>query len=113
MRDAAPWFDWRDKDPASDYLPFAFTHAIAEARRKITGGQPAGESPDDVVGITGDTLKWKRAIKIYAQRHGGGQFRWDKKALTWNVYRSTWDNLIIEQPQARQELQLVAATQTL
>jgi len=113
LQTAAPWFDWQDKDPASDFLPFAFVHAIGEAVRSVAGGEPAGELPSDVVGITGNTLKWKRAIKVYAERHGDGKYRWDKSALTWNVYRSTWDTLIAEQPQARKELQLVAATQSL
>jgi len=113
MRNATPWLDWQDKDPASDFLPYSFKAAIAGAIRNVAGDQPQGESSNNVVGITGNTLKWKNAIKTYARQHGGGKFRWDKIALTWNVYRSTWDALTAEQPQAGKELQLVPATQTL
>jgi len=113
MRRAVSWFDWQDKDPASDFLPFAFTQTIAEARRKVAGGQPTGESPNDIVGITGNTLAWKSVIKNCAISKGQGKFKWDKTTLTWNVYRSTWDYLVAINPRAHEELQLVPATRNI
>jgi len=110
MRNAVSWFDWQDKDPSDYYLPFPLVQVIRDALRRTAGDQLAGESPNDVVGITGNTLAWKNAIKRCAVDAGHGKFKWDKNALTWNVYRSTWTALINTYPQAKEQLQLVPAT---
>lgn len=114
MRAAAPWFDWQEKDPASDYLPWGYKAAIdAAVRQVVTGGQPAGPSPSDVVGIQGNTKAWKETIKRCANVAGFGKFKWDGDALVWNVYRSTWDYLISTQPKAAEQLELTGATRAL
>jgi len=113
IKNAAPWFDWQDKNPSKDYLPHSFLQAIEQAKERATGEHPIGESPTDTVGITGNTMAWKNEIKGCAYRHGDGKFKWDGKALVWNVYRSAWDALIAEHPQADKDLQRVAATRTL
>jgi len=111
MRAAAPWFDWQAKDPASDYLPYQFKRAIEEAVRKVvTGGQPKGDLPNDVVGIKGNTRAWKETIKQCAGVAGSGKFKWDGDALTWNVYRSTWEYLIKTYPKAQEQLEIAPAT---
>jgi hypothetical protein len=111
MRAAAPWFDWQGKGPASDYLPYQFKRAIEEAVRKVVaGGQPKGDLPNDVVGIKGNTRAWKETIKQCADMAGSGKFKWDGDALTWNVYRSTWEYLIKTYPKAQEQLELAPAT---
>ncbi|WP_175854390.1 hypothetical protein [Burkholderia anthina] len=115
MRAASPWFDWQEKDPASDYLPYGFKAAIAAAVRQIVAGddRSAGPSPSDVVGIRGNTKVWKETIKRCANMAGFGKYKWDGDALAWNVYRSTWDYLIANYPQAADQLELTAATRSL
>lgn len=115
MRAAAPWFDWQDKDPASDYLPYSFKAAIAAAVRQVVAGddRPAGPSPSDVVGIRGNTKVWKETIKRCANMAGFGKYKWDGDALAWNVYRSAWDYLIANYPQAADQLELTAASRSL
>lgn len=111
MQGAAPWFDYQGKDPASDYLPYQFKRAIEEAVRKVVaGGQPKGDLPNDVVGIKGNTRAWKETIKQCAGVAGSGKFKWDGDALTWNVYRSTWEYLIKTYPKAQEQLELAPAT---
>ena len=115
MRAAAPWFDWQDKDPASDYLPYGFKAAISAAVRQAVAGddRPAGPSPSDVVGIRGNTKVWKETIKNCANLAGFGKFKWDGDALVWNVYRSTWDYLVSTYPRAAEQLELADATRSI
>ena len=114
MRAAAPWFDWQDKDPTSDYLPWGYKSAIEAAVRKaVSGNEAAGKLPSDVVGIRGNTKAWKETIKRCANLAGFGKFKWDGDALVWNVYRSTWDYLISTQPKAAEQLELTDATRAL
>ncbi|MDF0607201.1 hypothetical protein HZU77_016415 [Neisseriaceae bacterium TC5R-5] len=128
MRQALPWYDYGDSKVLSPLtLPtelfYALTRALAALTRTETSpstnsptksSEPASSGqPDDVVGITGDTRHWKDQIKSAAVRAGGGRYKWDGKALAWNVYRSTWDDLIASYPQAAQQLQLTTATRTL
>lgn len=111
MVSAAPWFDWQDKDPASDYLPYPFKLAIKEAVQKaMSGDDPNGKKPDDIVGIKGNTRAWKETIKKCARIAGSSKFKWDGDALTWNVYRSTWEYLIEACPRAKEQLELTDAT---
>jgi hypothetical protein len=113
LRAAAPWLDWGEQNPAtSSYLPYTFRSAVDKAVRKTLPeeAKPAGQRPGDVVGITGKTLAWKSQIKRSANAAGNGKFKWDGNNMTWNVYRSTWDDLIRSNPRAGQELQLVPAT---
>ena len=114
MQGAASWFDYQGKDPASDYLPWAYKSAIDAAVSKVlSGSAPKGNLPTDVVGIRGNTKVWKETIKRCANMVGFGKYKWDGDALAWNVYRSTWDYLIANYPQAADQLELTAATRSL
>jgi hypothetical protein len=113
MRGAIPWFDWQDQDPASDYLPQSFRRAIEEAVRQSLGDAAPALSPTDVVGIKGNTRTWKETIKDCANKAGHGKFKWDKDALVWNVYRSTWDYLTANHVNAAKQLELTDATLSL
>ena len=115
MRSAAPWFDWQDKSPAKDYLPWPYLSAIQDAVRRVApaaSSAPAGGGAQlpDVVGIRGNTIAWKDAIKACANAVGSGRFKWDGDAKVWNVLRATWDYLLENHPQAAKELVLTKAT---
>lgn len=114
VRGATGWFDWEGKD-ANDYLPYEFRIAIVNAGRKAMAGteQPSSQSPNDVVGIRGNTMAWKDTIKSCAVLAGGGKYKWDKRSLSWNVYRSTWDYLVANYPKAAEQLELIGATRSL
>ena len=114
VRGATGWFDWEGKD-TSDYLPYEFRIAIVNAGRKAMAGteQPSSQSPNDVVGIRGNTMDWKDTIKSCAVRAGAGKYKWDKRSLSWNVYRSTWDYLVANYPKAAEQLELIGATRSL
>lgn len=114
VRGATAWFDWEGKD-TNDYMPYDFRIAIINAGRKAMVGteQPSSQSPNDVVGIRGNTMAWKDTIKSCAVRAGGGKYKWDKRSLSWNVYRSTWDYLVANYPKATEQLELIAATRSL
>lgn len=108
--------DFAGKDPASnEVLPWAYRAELAAAMR---AAQPSaeqktaasGENPKDIVGITGETRKWMGSIKHAANMAGGGSYKWDGKALCWNVYRSAWDYLIKNNPSAANELRLIKGT---
>ena len=75
--------------------------------------QPSIQSPNDVVGIRGNTMVWKDTIKSCAVREGAGKYKWDKRSLSWNVYRSTWDYLVANYPKAAEQLELIGATRSL
>ena len=75
--------------------------------------QPSIQSPNDVVGIRGNTMVWKDTIKSCAVRAGAGKYKWDKRSLSWNVYRSTWDYLVANYPKAAEQLELIGATRSL
>ena len=114
MQGAASWFDYQGKDPASDYLPWAYKSAIEAAVSKVLSGPaPKGNLPTDVVGIKGNTKPWKETIKNCANLAGFGKFKWDGDALVWNVYRSTWDYLVSTYPRAAEQLELADATRSI
>lgn len=73
---------------------------------------PDNEGDDDpmrMVGISGDTRKWKDSIKSMAYTVGGKPV-WDKDALRWNVPYAAWLRLIQAYPAAENELQVVDAS---
>ena len=114
MSTATPWFDYEDKDPASDYLPYRYKAVIDAAISMVFSDMaPKGKLPTDVVGIKGDTKKWKETIKNCANLAGHGKFKWDGDAVLWNVYRSAWDYLISTYPQAAEQLELADATRSI
>ena len=114
MQGAASWFDYQGKDPASDYLPWAYKSAIeASVSKVLSGSAPKGNLPTDVVGIKGNTKPWKETIKNCANLAGFGKFKWDGDALVWNVYRSTWDYLVSTYPRAAEQLELADATRSI
>ena len=113
MVGATSWFDWGDKDPARDCLPFDFRSAIDAAVRSAEDSGAATEaSPADVVGIRGNTYEFRDVIKRCAGIAGAGKYKWDGKAGVWNVYRSTWDYLVANNPAAARQLELAPATRT-
>lgn len=131
VRAAAPWFamngqpmdwlDWSYRNALNEALAAAAAaeRAASEAAAPASGGAaPAASAAasardsNEIVAISGDTRKWKDQIKRYATLHGNGRFKWDGKALVWNVYQSAWDALVANYPEAGRELQLTRPTIT-
>lgn len=78
-------------------------------------GQPAvpvevsAEDANRIVGITGDTKRWKEQIKDYARRAGGRPI-WDGDAKRWNVPFKAWAMMVAAMPQVEASLQMVEAS---
>ena len=118
--------DYAVLDPIdNDLLPFEHRRALSTALAALargagpqdalvtagkTEGQASSGNPNDIVGITGETKRWMGLIKQAASMAGQGRYKWDGKALCWNVYRSTWDHLVANNPVAANELRIVRGT---
>lgn len=81
--------------------------SYAAAKRKLTGeAAPASEGdPNDIVAVTGRTKEWMGRIKMVA-----GKYRWDGRAVAWNIYRRAWNELVRRYPDAAKELQIGKGT---
>lgn len=124
IRAAAPWWDgwtWNSFNPYNAEVPTTLTAALNEAVTRVKAASAAAEGvavsvtpaeANEIVAITGDTRAWKDRIKAAANSHGNGRFRWDGTALVWNVYRSTWSQLVANYPEAAQALSLTKPTIT-
>lgn len=92
---------------------------------KVAGGMPAAPAPVDLsapgvgdafggvqpnasglVGITGNTLAHKTAIKECAS-NVGGRASWNGRAVRWEVPAAAWVKLLETHPTAAKELQVV------
>lgn len=139
VRDRFPWYDLstdasyvRAADAEAflsvmDYsLAAAYRHRknlLAMAEQSGTPPPPPSTEPDGtpavdssdpmrVVGITGDTRRWKDEIKSAAVQAGGRPI-WDGTNLQWNVPFAAWVKLIQSYPQAEKALKVVEASDKL
>lgn len=71
--------------------------------------EPADTDPNRMVGISGNTRKWKDQIKSAAAR-AGGRAIWDGNAECWNVPFRAWAMLTESYPAAGQELNVVESS---
>lgn len=91
--------------------------AAANDPSGVTIGTPTPEpdpapvlgSDDDLVGVTGDTKRWKDQIKTAAAMSGGRAI-WDGDKLCWNVPLKAWKRLIADYPAAEQGLSLIESS---
>lgn len=87
--------------------------AAAGAEPAPAAALPAEPEPDQdpnrIVGITGDTRRWKDEIKSAAATVGG-QAVWDGTALCWNVPFKAYTHLTARYPAAGQALQVVESS---
>lgn len=65
--------------------------------------------PNRLVGVTGDTKRWKDQIKSCAAL-AGGRAIWDGNAECWNVPFKGWEKLIAMHPTAADALQVVESS---
>jgi hypothetical protein len=68
-----------------------------------------GGDPMRMVGINGDTKRWKDHIKAAATFVGGRPI-WDGEAMRWNVPFKAWERLISLYPEAARALQVVESS---
>jgi hypothetical protein len=74
-----------------------------------TGADTAGRIHSDIVGITGNTKRWKDDIKSFAARVGGRAV-WDGTAECWNVPYGAWLKMLELRPDVAAELQIVESS---
>lgn len=116
IRARLSWFAF-PSDPL-DVAPTAMKDAVVAAVRAVastslpTSPTAMPASDNEIVAITGNTMKWKDRIKAVAVSHGNGRFKWDGRASVWNVYRSTWTRLLANYPEAGGDLTLTKPTIT-
>ena len=65
--------------------------------------------PNRIVGLTGDTRRWKDEIKASAVATGGRPV-WDGTALCWNVPFKAYTHLVARYPLAAQALNVVESS---
>lgn len=115
MREKLSWFDYEDKDPSADYLPYelrvikdaAIKRLMEEGAPQQTGSEVVTTQDDagtQIIGIRIGTtswpviMEWKEYIKEAADEVGGGRYKWDKLNKAWNVYQPVWDKLMADRP---------------
>lgn len=85
--------------------------AAPAAPEPLPAEAPAVDTSDGnrIVGITGNTRRWKDQIKAAASAVGGRAI-WDGAAERWNVPALAWLRLLSINPEAGNELQMVESS---
>lgn len=83
--------------------------ALNAGKTVVQAEESAGVDPNRLVGVTGDTKRWKDQIKSCASL-AGGRAIWDGNAECWNVPYKGWEKLIATYPSAADALQVVESS---
>lgn len=83
--------------------------SLAAGKTPEQAEQSAEVDPNRLVGITGDTRKWKDQIKAAATQVGGRAI-WDGNAACWNVPFKAWEKLNSLYPATATELNVVESS---
>ena len=85
------------------------TPAVNEPEPAGDDGDDGDDDPNRMVGISGDTKRWKDQIK-WAATAVGGRAVWDRDALRWNVPFKAFGKLVESYPAAAAALSVVESS---
>lgn len=115
IADLHPWFNFEGEElEVAIYARWAMTEAYSAARKLAAekaapeGTEPsvadepvtpAGDHPETIVGIGGETREHKETIKEYAKKYpGGGYAKWDRRGQQWKMKLGAFNLLKEELP---------------
>ena len=105
LNEAFPHVDFAESRRVDDAMPETLRYELQQIRKAV---EPKEEIANDkIVGITGDTYRYKDDIKQLAQREGE-RARWNSSRKAWVVQYVVYKKLIERYPNAVNHLEIVA-----